>query len=388
MSGHDHHPGLMEMTDGHGFEVWAKIETHSGFPEGPDTRSPSFRELDQNAIEEKLVSPYTAPSHPIDLTTASDHHYVESFGQKTPLSHGDVPGYVLARMRDEECPPALHPPPQLMEKHTASAVKVCLERRFNAMAPEPVKLLDLHSAVINKFLSKLQESENALKHFPHPEMQKIVTLDTVNVLEASNSCGEDAFNPIQGICGQAHSYMVGPNKHHQGSFYPNSLAFNLYQERPHPQIHNSSNTGGEYAVTSASIRRDSSTTHLSKLISSTKASKVSAGGSRKEGGRRKPMSDAQRKERHNITERERRRKIRLYHDHLNTLVPFCNADTDKVTTLQWTTAYLEYIKQKYGDVFKEEFTAFASKTTVCPAATYPASKKPNKEVVDNKLRVE
>lgn len=40
-------------------------------------------------------------------------------------------------------------------------------------------------------------------------------------------------------------------------------------------------------------------------------------------------------------------------DELNTLVPFCDSETDKVTTLQWTTAFLRYITKTYGDTFKE-----------------------------------
>lgn len=48
-----------------------------------------------------------------------------------------------------------------------------------------------------------------------------------------------------------------------------------------------------------------------------------------------------------------RRRIRLYCDELNVLVPFCESDTDKVTTLQWTTAFLKYINKTYGDTFKE-----------------------------------
>uniref|UniRef100_A0A3Q0QSM6 BHLH domain-containing protein n=1 Tax=Amphilophus citrinellus TaxID=61819 RepID=A0A3Q0QSM6_AMPCI len=65
------------------------------------------------------------------------------------------------------------------------------------------------------------------------------------------------------------------------------------------------------------------------------------------------MSLSQRKEKHNSKERERRKRIRLCCDELNTLVPFCDSETDKVTTLQWTTAFLRYITKTYGDTFKE-----------------------------------
>ncbi|KAI5612077.1 hypothetical protein C0J50_0745 [Silurus asotus] len=77
-------------------------------------------------------------------------------------------------------------------------------------------------------------------------------------------------------------------------------------------------------------------------------------GGRKPGRRTRPAVEIiQRKERHNLKERDRRRRIRLCCDELNTLVPFCYAETDKATTLQWTTAYLKYIREVYGDSLKQ-----------------------------------
>ncbi|NXJ75693.1 TCFL5 protein, partial [Trogon melanurus] len=72
---------------------------------------------------------------------------------------------------------------------------------------------------------------------------------------------------------------------------------------------------------------------------------------------------AQRRERHNRLERDRRRRIRVCCDELNLLVPFCTVDTDKATTLQWTTAFLKYIQEQHGDSLKQEFeTVFCGKT--------------------------
>ncbi|XP_049725413.1 transcription factor-like 5 protein isoform X2 [Elephas maximus indicus] len=62
---------------------------------------------------------------------------------------------------------------------------------------------------------------------------------------------------------------------------------------------------------------------------------------------------SQRRERHNRMERDRRRRIRICCDELNLLVPFCNAETDKATTLQWTTAFLKYIQERHGDSLKK-----------------------------------
>ncbi|KAK2110319.1 Transcription factor-like 5 protein [Saguinus oedipus] len=65
---------------------------------------------------------------------------------------------------------------------------------------------------------------------------------------------------------------------------------------------------------------------------------------------------SQRRERHNRMERDRRRRIRICCDELNLLVPFCNAETDKATTLQWTTAFLKYIQERHGDSLKKQVT--------------------------------
>ncbi|NXP09636.1 TCFL5 protein, partial [Thinocorus orbignyianus] len=72
---------------------------------------------------------------------------------------------------------------------------------------------------------------------------------------------------------------------------------------------------------------------------------------------------SQRRERHNRMERDRRRRIRICCDELNLLVPFCTVDTDKATTLQWTTSFLKYIQERHGDSLKKEFeTLFCAKT--------------------------
>ncbi|NXU49045.1 TCFL5 protein, partial [Turnix velox] len=72
---------------------------------------------------------------------------------------------------------------------------------------------------------------------------------------------------------------------------------------------------------------------------------------------------SQRRERHNRMERDRRRRIRVCCDELNLLVPFCTVDTDKATTLQWTTSFLKYIQERHGDSLKKEFeTLFCGKT--------------------------
>uniref|UniRef100_UPI00358FED70 transcription factor-like 5 protein n=1 Tax=Myxine glutinosa TaxID=7769 RepID=UPI00358FED70 len=63
----------------------------------------------------------------------------------------------------------------------------------------------------------------------------------------------------------------------------------------------------------------------------------------------------ERRERHNHLERERRKRIRSCCDELNYLVPFCTPETDKATTLQWTTGFLMYIQERYGEDIKKGF---------------------------------
>uniref|UniRef100_A0A8C8D0W0 BHLH domain-containing protein n=1 Tax=Oncorhynchus tshawytscha TaxID=74940 RepID=A0A8C8D0W0_ONCTS len=84
-------------------------------------------------------------------------------------------------------------------------------------------------------------------------------------------------------------------------------------------------------------------------------------GAKKRGG--PPVESSQRRERHNSKERDRRRRIRFCCDELNVLAPFCNHETDKATTLQWTTAFLKYVREVYGDSIKQEFQGtFCGKT--------------------------
>nr|XP_045012078.1 transcription factor-like 5 protein isoform X3 [Jaculus jaculus] len=74
---------------------------------------------------------------------------------------------------------------------------------------------------------------------------------------------------------------------------------------------------------------------------------------------------SQRRERHNRMERDRRRRIRICCDELNLLVPFCNAETDKATTLQWTTAFLKYIQERHGDSLKKVSVLRTSPYMLC-----------------------
>ncbi|XP_044155587.1 transcription factor-like 5 protein [Bufo gargarizans] len=81
------------------------------------------------------------------------------------------------------------------------------------------------------------------------------------------------------------------------------------------------------------------------------------GNTAEKGSDNKQTGLSQRRERHNRMERDRRRRIRVCCDELNNLIPFCTVETDKATTLQWTTAFLKYIQERHGDTLKKEFEA-------------------------------
>ncbi|KAJ3610097.1 hypothetical protein NHX12_022191 [Muraenolepis orangiensis] len=91
---------------------------------------------------------------------------------------------------------------------------------------------------------------------------------------------------------------------------------------------------------------------------------VAAG--RSVGTRAGAASDAKssrRREIHNSKERDRRKRISMCCNELNSLVPFCKPETDKATILLWTTVFLKHLQELYGDSLKENFqSTFCGKT--------------------------
>ncbi|KAJ3586365.1 hypothetical protein NHX12_012764 [Muraenolepis orangiensis] len=80
---------------------------------------------------------------------------------------------------------------------------------------------------------------------------------------------------------------------------------------------------------------------------------VAAG--RSVGTRASAAESSQRREKHNSKERERRKRIRMCCNELNSLVPFCKPETDKATALLWTTVFLKHLQELYGNSLKENF---------------------------------
>ncbi|XP_068996683.1 transcription factor-like 5 protein [Embiotoca jacksoni] len=367
--------GLMEMTEveyshlQHFFQ--AHMETQAGPPDGPDARSHPATVMLKDTTGSTGISPFTS-TQAIDLSTSSDDHCLVMPGEKTPVSYGEVPGFVLARIRGEES--AIDPPAGGVRSHSQkrsrSAARVCLEKRFNTMSADITTQPDFQSAVFSNFLTILQQSTEAQEAVIQPQKQKWKEPDRANGFEVPSSYVGGVFDPVTNMCGQVLAHMVEPNKH-QGVIIPKTFLFNLHPERVASKVHYTSSGNPaeeqqlvmiEKDVATPAASRSHCSVHCSLTTKAAKAKQTadSAGKSQNNGKKkaRPCLSISQRKERHNSKERERRKRIRLCCDELNTMVPFCDSDTDKVTTLQWTTTFLRYLSKTYGDLFKEEFQKF------------------------------
>uniref|UniRef100_A0A8D2ZD80 BHLH domain-containing protein n=1 Tax=Scophthalmus maximus TaxID=52904 RepID=A0A8D2ZD80_SCOMX len=74
-----------------------------------------------------------------------------------------------------------------------------------------------------------------------------------------------------------------------------------------------------------------------------------------------------------------RKRIRLFCDELNALVPFCDASTDRVTTLHWTTAFLRFISKMFGDALKKVQHSRTRRDRLPSPARLQARSRDNKE---------
>ncbi|XP_026224573.1 transcription factor-like 5 protein isoform X2 [Anabas testudineus] len=347
--------GLMEMTEVEYMHLQHLIQVHmeaqTGPPDGPDAGSRPVAGMMKDGVGSTVISPLTT-TQAIDLSTSTDEHCLVMPGEKTPASYGDVPGFVLAKIRGEDSPTSNSSTSS--QKRSRSAARVCLEKRFNNVSADAPRPQDLQSAVLNNFLTILQQSTESQESVIHPQMQKWMKTDRANPFEVSSPY----------VIGHI-PYIIEPNKH-QGFIIPKSFSFNFHPERISTKAHYMSSSCPTEEQQLVNMQSDMVTPAAARNhgrvqnAQPTKTVKVptntagEAGTSTRKRAR-SSMSLNQRRERHNSKEKERRKKIRLYCDELNMLVPFCDSDTDKVTTLQWTTAYLRYINKTYGETFKEEF---------------------------------
>ncbi|CAL8257535.1 unnamed protein product [Gadus morhua 'NCC'] len=296
-------------------------------------------------------------------------------GEKTPTTCGEVPGSVLVRVKREAGETLTEAPAHgcgfsLNRPH--SSARVCLEKRFSCMAEDVPRQQDTQTAVLTNFLTMLQQSTESQEPSIHQQMQKWMKSDRTNPIELSNPYGGALFNPITGAFGHI-SHIVEPNKH-QGLINANNfLSYCPEKAAAKGQCVNCTNQTEEQewvkvekeAVPTAPVKRTRSRITRGPSVASQvegPRAAVEAGRSgRKKAGN--PAESSQRREKHNSKERDRRRRIRMCCNELNTLVPFCRPDTDKASTLQWTAAYLKYIEEVYGDSPKENFQSAFCGTT-------------------------
>ncbi|KAK5863844.1 hypothetical protein PBY51_000841 [Eleginops maclovinus] len=337
--------GLMELSEVEytHFQhlIQAHVEAHITPSDLPYAKShPSATVMVKDTTGSIALSPLAA-TQAIDLSTSTDDHSLVMPGEKTPASYGEVPGFVLARVRGEDSQSEPYSNSSTFSQNRSiSAARVCLEKRFNTMSANTPRYQDIKSAVLSNFLTMLQQSAEAQDAVKHPQMRFDVSSPFVG--------GE--FTPINNMSEQVIGHiphMIEPNKH-QGLIIPKSFSINFCCERvgTKSQFTDGCNLTEDQLL--LNIENDGK-------VASTDPDSAGKSGSSTRKKAQPHMSHIQRRERHNIKERERRKRIRLYCDELNMLVPFCESDTDKVTTLQWTTAFLKYINKTYGDTFQAEF---------------------------------
>ena len=146
--------GLMEMSEveythlQHLFQ--AHMEAQAAPPDGSDARSHAAAVIVKDATGSTVMSPVTT-TQAIDLSTSTDEHSLVMPGEKTPASYGEVPGFVLARVRGEDSPTGPHAKSITPSQQRArSAARVCLEKRFNTMSADTPRQPDIQSAVLSK----------------------------------------------------------------------------------------------------------------------------------------------------------------------------------------------------------------------------------------------
>ncbi|KAM6981606.1 uncharacterized protein LKV04_012355 [Tautogolabrus adspersus] len=335
--------------------IQSQMETQAASQDGTDVKTPPDPDIDEDTTGSNVISPYTT-TQAIDLSTSTDEHSLLMPGEKTPASFGEVPGFVLARMRGEDSTTEPRTNSSISSQKR-SAARVCLETRFNTMSADTPR----------HFLAILQQSSENQEAVTHSQMQKWMKTDRANPFEVSCPFVGGVFNPVTNMCEQVIGHLPHMNDpKHQGSNSPKGFSINFCPDRVFKKAHYTSRSNMAENQQLVNIKNDVATSAASRKLvisrnpQSMRGAKaapdsVVGSGSSSRKKSRSYVSPSHRRERHNNKERERRKRIRLCCDELNMLVPFCNADTDKVTTLQWTTTFLRYINGTYGDTFKEEF---------------------------------
>lgn len=157
--------GLIEMTEAEYSDfqnfICGRAATQAGPAEGPDSRPHSTVVIGNDPDNSTAVSPLTS-TQAIDLSVSSDDHCLLTSVEKTPVSYGEVPGFVLARINTEDSPATpLGKLKRSSQKQFSSSARVCLEKRFNSMCPETARQPDIHPTLLNRYFQKQRKKKTS-----------------------------------------------------------------------------------------------------------------------------------------------------------------------------------------------------------------------------------
>ncbi|XP_030623662.1 transcription factor-like 5 protein [Chanos chanos] len=338
-------------------------------------------------VQYAVSKPVQIDPQEIKMVLVSDPSSSLIAGERTPTSWGEVPGSVLAKVRsarevdrDGGVDMGEHRGASQVEVRPNPPARVRLEKRFNCSPRDTTRQQqESHSTALNVFLSMLHQSSEAQGIAMHSQSEKWMKSDWRTAAECPYPYRGTIFNTVGGTRGQGlgHlSQLLEGNKHSE-LIIPKNFTFNYRPEKDGGTVvkapciirTGSVEEGVEMTANPGPLPKRARTRGLRaqtpNIIQGTGNWRGGLTGPTPKTSRRQGLAleTSQRRERHNSKERDRRRRIRLCCDELNLLVPFCTTETDKATTLQWTTAFLKYIREVYGDSLKQDFqSTFCGKT--------------------------
>ncbi|KAF4097087.1 uncharacterized protein LOC131532042 isoform X2 [Onychostoma macrolepis] len=303
-----------------------------------ETDSSGLSQLEESLYEEpERTSAGSSDTGPVDLQDIKMLLLSES--NTTPASGAEVPGSVLSRV---QCVVGERADERPLEERPSPAARVCLEKRF---------------------LSMLCHSTNTSGIATHAQIEKWSKPDKMVKIQGTYPYEGRLFKS-----GGQQSELVIPTEltvsfradKESVMRAPLVIYTDTADQQTADTLKNEELDKAAHAIKRVRTRPLRS----SNIMQDLENWKPYGGMSGTKRCRTRPLMDrTQRKEVHNRKERDRRRRIRLCCDELNLLVPFCYADTDKATTLQWTTAFLKYIQEIHGDRLKQDFqSTFCGKT--------------------------
>ncbi|XP_058266615.1 uncharacterized protein LOC131366286 isoform X2 [Hemibagrus wyckioides] len=334
---------LMEMTEVEYKHLQDLIQSHMEAQDVPvevQINPPSSTPDGESEKSSKVCpSPYTSPESQPDASSSSSSASVSS---NQGLEDSEVPSAVMENIRCVR--KGARKRNRRVHAHGSrlhTRARVCLEKRFMSLL---CNSMDMTGIAVHSQLEESPKAEmTAAEGCAHTGNQGDFSQD-------DSKHPEDILSKNLGISKTAESVPRSP--------------WIIFTDTPNEEPVSSMEK--EEMLTAVKLARR----HGARPLQAQDPNIIQGSEKRKPGCKlgqttRHPLKVTQRKEKHNFNERERRRKIRLCCDELNMLVPYCNRYTDTATTLQWTTAYLKYIREVYGNSIKQEFqNTFCGKTGV------------------------